>query len=124
MIQMSVVKAVTKVVISSGKQGKKSVKRLSRLAKLTLTLKIEKDKQNLLYQEIGQHVHLDQPIDLSHSAKIRTLREKITLQESKIKRLIVQINKLKKINICLHCGSALQEEQKFCPKCSRPRKLD
>ena len=121
---MSMFKTVAKVMVSSGIKGQKSVKRLSRIAKLQLNLKLEKDKQNLLYQEIGQHVHVDQVTDVMHSVKIRSLREKITMQENKIKRLVTQINRLKKVNICLFCGNTLLEEQKYCPKCSRPRKLD
>jgi len=117
-------KTVAKVMVSSGIKGQKSVKRLSRMAKLQLNLKLEKDKQNLLYQEIGQHVHVDHITDVTHSVKIRNLREKITMQENKVKRLVTQINRLKKVNICLFCGNTLQEEQKYCPKCSRPRKLD
>ena len=116
------IKEFTKVVLSGSKKGQRTVKRLSKLAKLQLDLKVEKEKRDQYYKEIGQHVHLDQVSDVMNSMKIRTLREQITQQEGKMKTIINQINRLKKIHICAHCGHAVQVDQRYCTRCSRVRK--
>jgi len=123
---MSLFKSVAQSVMVIGKEGYKSGKRLSKLAHLNLTLKLERDKQKSYYKEIGEHVHNDQVGETVTSPKIKALRERIVLQERKIKGLIEEINRLKQINRCTHCGyvsnSWSGEEYKYCPKCSRPRK--
>jgi len=119
---MSFIKTAASTLVSAGKKGYKVGKRSARVARLNLTLKIERDKQLAYYQEIGQHVHMDQAGDVATSEKIRVLREKITLQERKIARLIEELNYLKQINSCNYCGYILDEGAKYCPRCSHPRK--
>lgn len=127
---MSLFKSVTHSVVVVGKEGYKVGKKLSKLAQLSVTLKLEQDKQRSYYKEIGEHVHNDQVSEITTSSKIKILREKITMQERKIKRLVEEINMLKQINSCTYCGyissawdnSVSGEAYKHCPKCSRPRK--
>jgi|GEM_PF-2460118 len=123
---MSLFKSVTRSVIVVGKEGYKVGKRLSKLAQLSITLKIEQDKQKSYYKEIGEHIHNDQVGELATSSKIKILREKIIIQERKIKELVEEVNMLKQINSCSYCGyvsnSWNSEEAKYCPKCSRARK--
>lgn len=119
---MSLVKTVTHSVMNASIEGHKVVRRWSKLAQLNISLKIERDKQKSYYKEIGEHVHIDQITEMSSSSKIRALREKIVMQERKIVRLIEEINILKRLNSCAYCGYVSKEDQKYCPKCSRPRK--
>jgi len=119
---MSFIKVVARSVMGASIEGHKVVRRLSKLAQLNMTLKVERDKQKSYYKEIGEHVHIDQVNEMSSSPKIKTLREKIVQQERKITRLVEEINVLKRINSCNHCGYVSKEDQKYCPKCSRPRK--
>ena len=121
-ILMSFIKVVARSVMGASIEGHKVVRRLSKLAQLNMTLKVERDKQKSYYKEIGEHVHIDQVNEMSSSPKIKTLREKIVQQERKITRLVEEINVLKRINSCNHCGYVSKEDQKYCPKCSRPRK--
>jgi len=119
---MSLVRIVARSVMRASKEGYRVGKRLSKFAQLNITLKIERDKQKRYYKEIGEHVHLDQINEMSSSPKIKQLREKIVLQERAIVRLVEEINVLKRINTCTYCGYIGKEDQKYCPKCSRPRK--
>ena len=119
---MSFVRTVARSVLNASKEGYKVGRRLSKLAQLNITLKIERDKQQTYYKEIGEHVHIDKVSEVSSSPKIKTLREKIVVQERKITRLVEEINVLKQINSCTYCGYVSKENQKYCPKCSRPRK--
>jgi len=119
---MSLVKTVTRSVMSASMEGQKVVRRLSKLAQLNISLKMERDKQKSYYKEIGEHVHIDQINEVSSSPKIKMLREKIVTQERRIKKLVEEINVLKRINSCNHCGYVSKVDQLYCPKCSRPRK--
>jgi len=119
---MSLVKTVTRSVMSASMEGQKVVRRWSKLAQLNFTLKMERDKQKSYYKEIGEHVHIDQINEVSSSPKIKALREKIVMQERKIAQLVEKINIVKRINSCTYCGHVSKENQKYCPKCSRPRK--
>ena len=96
-ILMRFVKIVTRSVIGASIEGHKVIRRLSKLAQLNVTLKMERDKQESYYKEIGEHVHKDQVNEMSSSPKIKTLREKILLQEQKITRLIEEIKALKQL---------------------------
>ena len=119
---MSFVNTVMRSVIGASIEGQKVVRRLSKLVQLNITLKMERDKQKSYYKEIGEHVHIDQINEVSSSSKIKILRERIVLQERKITKLVEEINVLKQINSCTYCGYVSKEDQKYCPKCSRPRK--
>jgi len=119
---MSFVKTVARSVMRASREGYKVGKRLSKLTQLTITLKIERDKQKSYYKEIGEHVHIDKVNEVSSSPKIKRLREKIVIQERKITQLVEEINVLKQINSCTYCGYVGKENHKYCPKCSRPRK--
>ena len=119
---MSLVKTVARCVMNASIEGHKVVKRWSKIAQLNITLKIERDKQKSYYKEIGEHVHIDKVNEISSSQKIRSLREKIAMQDRKIAHLIEEINNSKRINSCTYCGYVSKEDQKYCPKCSRPRK--
>ena len=119
---MSLVKTVMRTVVGAGIEGQKVVRRLSKVAHLNLTLKIERDKQKSYYREIGEHVHNDQINEISSSPKIKALREKIIIQDRKIGRLVEEINVSKQINRCTYCGYVGKENQKYCSQCSRPRK--
>ena len=119
---MSFIKTATGTFINIGQKGYKVGKRVTKMATLKLSLKVERDKQQAYYQEIGEHIHLDKVDDVVNSQKIRILREKITQQERKITRLVEEINLLKQINSCSYCGHISSENDKYCPKCSRPRK--
>jgi len=131
---MSLLKSVTRSVVIIGKEGYKAGRRLSKLAQLSITLKLEQDKQRAYYKEIGEHVHNDQVNEVATSSKIKILREKIVTQERKIKKLVEEVNMLKQISSCTYCGyvsnswgsswnnSMGGEEHKICPRCSRPRK--
>ena len=92
---MSFVKTVTRSVIGASIEGQKVVRRLSKLAQLNVALKVERDKQESYYKEIGEHVYIDQVNEVSSSPKIKALREKILIQEQKITRLVEEINVLK-----------------------------
>ena len=118
---MSFIKTATSTLVGMGKKGYKVGKRVSKMTTLNLALKAERNKQQAYYQEIGEHIHIDKIDDATNSQKIRILREKITMQERKIARLIEEINLLKRINSCIHCGHISGEDTKYCPKCSRPR---
>jgi len=118
---MSFIKTTTSTLVSMGQKGYKIGKRGAKMASLNLQLKAERSKQQAYYQEIGEHVHIDKVDDATNSQKIRILREKITMQERKIARLIEEINLLKRINSCSYCGHISGEDTKYCPKCSRPR---
>ena len=120
---MSFVKVVARSLIGAGVQGQKAVRHLSKIARLNLALKVEREKQKSLYKEIGEHVHHDKVTDVSVSTKIRNLREKLGAQERTIAKLVEEINVLKRINSCSYCGYVAREEFKYCPRCSRPRKL-
>jgi len=119
---MSLVRIVARSVMKASREGYRVGKRLSKFAQLNITLKIERDKQKRYYKEIGEHVHLDKIDEVSSSAKIKILRENIVIQERKVARLVEEINILKRINTCTYCGYIGKEDQKYCPKCSRPRK--
>ena len=121
-MKMSFIKTATGTLMSMSKKGYKVGKRASKMAALNLQLKSERSKQQAYYQEIGEHVHIDKAGDTTSAQKIRILREKITMQERKIARLIEEINLLKRINSCIYCGHISGEDSKYCPKCSRPRK--
>ena len=119
---MSFVTTITSSLVRMSRVGYKIGKRTTKLAQLNLTLKVEREKLQACYQEIGEHVHHDKITEVSSSPKIKMLREKITLQERQIARLVEEINQLKRINSCSYCGHISGEESKYCPKCSRPRK--
>ena len=119
---MSILKVITKTVVTGSVAGQRKVKKYSKLAKLQLELKIEKERKEEYFKEIGKHVHMDQSTDLNHSMKVRHLREQITTQDQKIKHIITQINRIKRINLCSHCGYAFADDHKFCTNCSRSRK--
>ncbi|MCL1989477.1 MAG: hypothetical protein FWG67_01175 [Defluviitaleaceae bacterium] len=119
---MSLIKLVARSVIGASKEGYKVGKRLSKLAQLSLTLKVERDKKKSYYKEIGEHVHNDQVSETASSPKIKALRENIVGQERKIKGLVEEINALKQLNSCAYCGYVSKETYQYCPKCSRPRK--
>ena len=121
-ILMSFTKTVTRSVVRASIEGQKVVRRWSKMAQLNITLKIERDKQKSYYKEIGEHVHIDKINEVSSSPKIKALRERIVMQERKIARLVGEINALKQINSCTYCGYVSKEDQRYCPKCSRPRK--
>jgi len=123
---MSLFKSVAKSVVGVGKEGYKTGKRLSRLAQLNLTLKLERDKQRNYYKEIGEHVHNDQIEEKHISPKIKVLREKIVFQERKIKGIVEEINRLKQLSRCTYCGYVSHSWNgsggEHCPKCLRSRK--
>lgn len=119
--KMSFIKTATKSMVVIGQKGYKVGKRMTKLATLSLQLRLERDKQRAYYQEIGEHVHIDRTDEGVTAAKIKILREKIVLQERKIKRLITEINLLKQVNSCQYCGHISGEGAKYCPNCSRPR---
>lgn len=118
---MSFIKAATSTLVSAGQKGFKIGRRSARMAKLNLTLKMERDKQRVYYQEIGQHVHINQTGDVTNSEKVRVLREKINIGERKINRIVEELNLLKRINSCSYCGHIIEVDTKYCPKCSYPR---
>ena len=120
---MSFVRTVARSLIGASLEGQKVVRHFSKMARLGIILKIEREKQKSIYKEIGEHVHNDKVTDVSSSAKIRSLREKVQAQERIIAQLIEQINLLKRINSCSYCGHVAREDFKYCPRCSRPRKL-
>ena len=120
---MSFVKSVARSLIETSVESQKVVRHLSKMAKLNLVLKIEREKKKKLYKEIGEHVHNAKVQDVSDSAKIKTLRDRIGKQEQIISKLIEEINILKRINSCSYCGHVARENFKYCPRCSRPRKL-
>lgn len=119
---MSFIRTVSRSLIDASLEGQKVVRHLSKLARLNITLKFEREKQKSIYKEIGAHVHHDKVTDVSGSAKMRDLREKLQTQERNIARLVEKINLLKRINSCSYCGHVAREEFKYCPRCSRPRK--
>jgi len=121
-ILMSLIRILARSVMDASREGYKVGKRLSKFAQLNIALKVERDKQKSYYKEIGEHVHIDKISDVSSSPKIKILRERIVTQERKIARLVEEINVLKQIDSCAYCGYVSKENQKYCPKCSRPRK--
>ena len=120
---MSFVRTVARSLIDASVEGGKVVRHFSKMARLNIALKLEREKQKGIYKEIGEHVHHDTVSDVSGSSKIRALREKVQTQERAIARLVEQINLLKQINSCSYCGHVAREDFKYCPRCSRPRKL-
>lgn len=119
---MSFVRTVARSLIDASVEGQKVVRHLSKMARLNINLKIEREKQKKIYKEIGAHVHHDKVTDVSGSAKMKNFREKLQMQERSIARLVEQINVLKRINSCAYCGHVARAEFKYCPRCSRPRK--
>ena len=119
---MSFVKTVARSLIGASVEGQKVVRHFSKLARLNITLKIEREKQKKIYQEMGAHIHHDKVADGSKTAKMRHLREKLGMQEKNIAQLVEKINLLKRINSCSYCGYVAREEFKYCPRCSRPGK--
>ena len=119
---MSFVRIVARSMMRASVEGQKVVKRVSKIAQLNITLKMERDRQKEYYKEIGEHVHNDQINEVSSSPKIKRLREQIVLQDRKITNLVEEINVLKQINRCTYCGYIGKVDQKYCPQCSRPRK--
>ena len=123
---MSLVKSVGHLVVKVGKKGFRVGRRLSQLAELNMSLRIEKDKQKAYYKEIGELVHIDQINAQIESPKIQALRKKIVVQERKINELVEKLNQLKRISSCIHCShvshSWLKDTQPFCPKCLKAKK--
>lgn len=119
---MNFIKTTARSLIGASLEGQKVVRHFSKLALLNITLKFEREKLKNIYKEIGAHVHHDQVTDVSGSATMRDLREKLQAQERTIARLVEKINLLKRINSCVYCGHVAREEFKYCPRCSRPRK--
>jgi len=116
---MGVLTTVTKGLISVGKQGYAVGKKASKYAQLNLRLKIERDKQQGFYEEIGKFIHHGQDASAASSEQVRFLREKITISERKILRLVEEINIMKQISSCPYCGYVGNENQKYCGRCGR-----
>jgi len=119
---MSIMKSVKDTLIGAGKEGLKVGSKLTQVARLNLSLKIEQDKQRSLFQDIGLIVHYEDATSVESNHKIREIRDKIIEHQIEIDRIKIEIENLNKTNICTYCGYQTDQEQNFCPNCSKPRK--
>ena len=119
---MGFMKTTTRALIGASIEGHKVVRHLSKLAKLQLLLKIEKERQKSTYKEMGAYIHTHANADVLATPKVNQFKKQLKAQEEKMIELVDQINHTKKINRCSYCGHVAREAFKFCPRCKGARK--
>ena len=121
---MSLMTTVTKSVVKAAGRGARMTKKGTKLAKLQMELRLTLKKQQDLFKQIGQQVHLSEHESVMASESVRRLRQEIKTCEAKINKLTTDINRLKKIDACHYCQFIFEENVRNCPRCARPVRQD
>lgn len=113
-------KTVVNYLGKTCEQGFKVGKKLTKLAGLNVALKMAQGRQKEHYREIGEHIHNQEAG--ATSSQITKIREQIVTEERRVRKLVEEINRVKRLESCANCGHVSKMDGKYCPKCSKVRK--
>lgn len=89
-------------------------KSISELSNLKKRLQYEEERIEEIFSEIGKK-YFEEPVQ--NKKLLDSLCEDITTRQKRIKRMNFELNELKGIKVCEHCGTQIDEKFMFCGVC-------
>lgn len=89
-------------------------KSISELSNLKKRLQYEEERIEEIFSEIGKK-YFEEPIQ--NKKLLDSLCEDIITRQKRIKRMNFELNELKGIKVCEHCGTQIDEKFMFCGVC-------
>ena len=89
-------------------------KSISELSNLKKRLQYEEERIEEIFSEIGKK-YFEEPIQ--NKKLLDSLCEDIVTRQKRIKRMNFELNELKGIKVCEHCGTQIDEKFMFCGVC-------
>ncbi|MCX7708556.1 MAG: zinc ribbon domain-containing protein [Clostridia bacterium] len=120
---MSIFEDLTKKVTTTAKTAVKKSGDIVEVTKLNMSISAEEDKIQKAYTEIGKAVYEDFKNNAEVGAAAKEICEKIKSYEESIKEIKQKILDLKRIKACPGCGTELELEIAFCPKCGAKQEI-
>ena len=89
-------------------------KSISELGNLKKRLQYEEERIEEIFSEIGKK-YFEEPVQ--NKKLLDSLCEDIVTRQKRIKRMNFELNELKGIKVCEHCGTQIDEKFMFCGVC-------
>ena len=89
-------------------------KSISELSNLKKRLQYEEERIEEIFSEIGKK-YFEEPVQ--NKKLLDSLCEDIITRQKRIKRMNFELNELKGIKVCEHCGTQIDEKFMFCGVC-------
>ncbi len=89
-------------------------KSISELSNLKKRLQYEEERIEEIFSEIGKK-YFEEPVQ--NKKLLDSLCEDIVTRQKRIKRMNFELNELKGIKVCEHCGTQIDEKFMFCGVC-------
>ncbi|MCC8030029.1 MAG: zinc ribbon domain-containing protein [Lachnospiraceae bacterium] len=102
-------------ISSAGKDGLNKAKEMKDSAKISLDIKDRENTIQKMYRELGKTYYQDHKDDISPEYGDRIAAIKAAFEE--IGELKSNLDDVRGIHRCPHCGKAISPEAKFCPSC-------
>ena len=89
-------------------------KSISELSNLKKRLQYEEERIEEIFSEIGKK-YFEEPVQ--NKKLLDSLCEDIITRQKRVKRMNFELNELKGIKVCEHCGTQIDEKFMFCGVC-------
>jgi uncharacterized coiled-coil DUF342 family protein len=114
---MSVFNNFTKKVSETAKAAAKKSGDIVEMTKINMSIGAEEDKIKKAYAEIGKKIYELSASGAEIPESVKEQCDAINTYESTIEELKQKILEYKNIKVCASCGTELDLETVFCPKC-------
>jgi ribosomal protein L40E len=120
---MALFENFTKKVTETAKAVSKKSGDLVEVTKLNMSINTEQDKIEKVYAEMGKSVYELFSKGGDVEEPFRESCEKIKAYEKSIEEMKQKILETKNVKICTGCGTELELEIAFCPKCGAKQEM-
>lgn len=120
---MSIFDNLTRKVSNTAKAAAKKSTELVEVTKLNISIGAEEEKIEKLYREIGKLVYEKYGAEEGIDEKLKELCNKIRSHLAAINEMREKILELKKVKKCPGCGTELEIDMVFCPRCGEKQEL-
>ncbi len=114
---MSVFENITRKVSDTAKAAAKKSGELVEVTKLNMNISAEEDKIRKAYSDIGKIVYNAYSKGAEVGEEYKALCQAIKAYEEVIAETRQKILDLKNLKVCTGCGTDLEQDILFCPKC-------
>lgn len=114
---MAFLENIGKKVGEAAQAAAKKSSELVEITKLNMNVNSEEDKIQKLYTQIGKIVYEKFSSSGEASPEFKDSCDAIKAHEETIKGLKQKIMEVKNLKACIGCGSELDKNAVFCPKC-------